>query len=223
MQVQQLHLQQLQHQQEQDISYVSHGRSWLALLEKQREEKRSVEATQRRVLARLEESLQKREKFSPGAGQGYASRPVLSELKAPPVTLEECVMTSEPFKSMQSQTTQTELAKDVSSKAVGPEINTPQSQMTQTELCEATTEQAVGPEVTKLFPAEIPLKYLEPKQPEHPRTPRSEIALSPVSLVSTSASPRIKELVLRELPPPLRPPKSERAAQLRSLMSNIGS
>ena len=212
LQVQQLHLQQQGHQQEQDISYVSHGRSWLALLEKQREEKRSVEATQRRFLACLEDSLQKREKLFSGAGQGYASRPPLSELKAPLVTLEEAVMTSEPFKVVQSQTTQTELAKEVSSKGVGPESE-PQSQMTQTELLKESSEKAVEAMLSR--EPEIPLKYLEPRQPEHPRTPR-DIALSPVSLTSMS-SPRIKELVLRELPPPLRPPRSERAPQLRSI------
>lgn len=87
LQVQQLHLQQLQHRKEQETQLKLPGKDkdWLSLLERQKDEKYAMQSMQREHLSQLGESLQHHQDLL-GAldrdeGTGYGSGPALPPLK----------------------------------------------------------------------------------------------------------------------------------------------
>lgn len=238
LQVQQLHLQQLQHRKEQaEIPKPSEGSDraeWLSLLERQKDERYAMQSMQREHLSQLEESLKQHqdllEELDQDRGTGYNDVPIPALIPKPKAKVVKVTESQEEIGSaevLQSQKPMEPIEPTIEDESEStiehveleeknePEqsVNEEQPEKASSLLCES--KPVYTPEISPPEFLDLPLSALEPqsKMFDMPKSTQKQLraakSSSPWStgaelcLVEDGQSPT---RVLREVPPPVRPP-----------------
>ena len=240
LQVQQLHLQQLQHRKERaEIQKPSEGSDraeWLSLLERQKDERYAMQSMQREHLSQLEESLKQHqdllEELDQDRGTGYNDVPIPALIPKPKAKVvnvtesrEEIGPSAEVLQSQKPMEPIESTIEDESESTIEhvelEEKNEPEQSVNEERpekpsplFCQS--KPVHKPEIAPPEFSDLPLSALEPqsKMFDMPKSTQKQLRAVKASSPWTSTGAELclvedvqsPTRILREVPPPVRPP-----------------